>query len=655
MPFWWARRRKPWYTPWWKRRNRYKRRKYPWRRRRKRNRRFTRRRRRRRRRYKVRRKRKTIPIRQWQPDRILRCKIKGTGILVAGAQGNQYHCYTNVKGDYTQPKAPGGGSFATEIYSLAYLYKEWQAHRNIWTKSNDWTDLVRYQGCKFTFYRHATTDFIVSYERQGPFTLNVNTYPSIHPQNMLLNRHHKVIKSVAYNPTGKRAVTLKIGPPKQMTTKWFFQQDFADQHLLKLNAAAMNLPYSLYGPNTQSPNITITALNISFFKQHNWGQDKGNPYLPYQGFPTTKSVKFIDKNGRTVSPNPSNYAQSIDQKTGWFQPGVLQAVKVTDNDQTLHERPICLGRYNPIEDTGKGNRVWLTSIISDKSWQPSGDPELIIGELPLYMCFFGIWDYVVKKKGTSEFLKTSMFVIKSDFIKILTPTGQTVWPIVDLSFIQGKMPYDETPTEQDIKLWYPTAYKQQVIINTIVESGPYIPKYYNLPSSTWQLPFSYTFYFKWGGPQVSDQLVQDPKDQDKYPVPDNLTQAIQITNPLKQNCKGLLRSWDFRRGYVTSSALKRMRENLQTDSSLESDQSETPKKKKKITAEIPCQMQEEEDLQTCLLSLCEKDTFPDQTQDLQQLIYNQYKQQQDLKHNIFKLLKHLKSKQRQLQMNTGLL
>ena len=42
-----------------------------------------------------------------------------------------------------------------------------------------------------------------------------------------------------------------------------------------------------------------------------------------------------------------------------------------------------------------------------------------------------------------------MFVIKSDFIEILTPTAQTVWPVVDASFINGKMPYDETPTQQD--------------------------------------------------------------------------------------------------------------------------------------------------------------------------------------------------------------
>ncbi len=113
---------------------------------------YTRRRRRRRRKRKVRRKLQKITVKQWQPDSIVRCKIKGFGCLVAGAQGRQPYCYTNSKYEYPQPKAPGGGGFGAELFTLQYLYEEWVARKNIWTKSNDYKDLVRFTGVNFLLF-----------------------------------------------------------------------------------------------------------------------------------------------------------------------------------------------------------------------------------------------------------------------------------------------------------------------------------------------------------------------------------------------------------------------------------------------------------------------------------------------------------------------
>lgn len=655
MPFWWRRRRKPWYTTWRNRRFRRRRRR-PYQRRRRRYRRPVRRRRRRRRRYKVRRKLKKITIKQWQPDRIVKCKIRGFGYLVAGADGNQYHCYTNTKHEYTQPKAPGGGGFGCELFSLQYLYKEWTAHRNIWTKTNDYTDLVRYLGCRFTFFRHPEQDFIIAYDRQPPFDFTKDTYPDTHPLPMLLRKHKRVVKSIRYNPLGKKTVTLKIGPPKQMLTKWFFQKDFGPVNLLKLQGTVCNFGQSLYGPNTQSPCITIHALNTNFYKQHNWMDTSKQKYLPYPDFPITKRVIFYNGDKQTAEINagaPSfTYAVSVARTTGFFQPGILQATNVQCNG-TTHERPVTLGRYNPEEDTGVGNRVWLASTFNSKGWQPPGQQDILLGERPLFELLYGIWDYI-KAKYHQDYLISHMIVVKCDAIKLLTKTTQDIWPLLDLSFIQGKMPYDETPTTQDYSQWVPSMYKQQQVLNDIVESGPLIPKLTNLSNSTWNLPYMYTFYFKWGGEQLTETLIQDPEDQHKYNVPDTMFKTVQIIDPLKQEAQAMLRSWDFRRGFITTTALKRMRENLSTDESFQFDETEPQKKKKKITSEMQCHNQEEEDLQACLLSLCEKDTFPEEKKDLQQLIHQQYQQQQQLKRNIFKILIHLKKKQRALQVQTGL-
>ncbi len=78
-----------------------------------------------------------------------------------------------------------------------------------------------------------------------------------------------------------------------------------------------------------------------------------------------------------------------------------------------------------------------------------------------------------------------MFVIKSPYIKIIVGgTKQDTWPIIDFSFIQGKMPWDEELTVQQKAMWYPTCHKQIQTINAFVECGPFCPKYAYLPTST---------------------------------------------------------------------------------------------------------------------------------------------------------------------------
>nr|UHK05279.1 MAG: ORF1 [Torque teno midi virus] len=654
MPFWWNRRRKPWFGHWRnKRRARYKRRTY-WRRRR-RPRRFTRRRRRRRRRHKVRRKKPTISLKQWQPDSINKCKIIGYGTLVAGAEGNQFRCYTHQKFEYTQPKAPGGGGFGVEQFSLQYLYNEWLARKNVWTKSNDYKELCRYTGASFTFYRHKFIDFVIQYDRDPPFTLQKLTYTNAHPQNLLLSKRHRILLSESTNPKGKVKLKIKVKPPRKMSNKWFFQEDLAPHNLVKLTAAAVSFPYSLYGPNTQSPNITLYSLNINFYRNQNWQQDTGEkPYLPYAGFPST-GIMYKYKN-KDYTMNPANYKASINMTAGFWDPTWLQGSDYkTSTTQTFLYKPITVARYNPEDDSGVGNRVWLTSIISDHKWNPPQDNDLIMTEEPLYLAFWGFYDYIIKAKKTKEYMSTHMFVIKSKAIKLLTPnTTQELFPIVDLSFIQGKMPFDEQLTLQETQNWYPTVKKQIQTINAIVECGPYVPKLYNLPSSTWQLTYKYHFYFKWGGSYINDQLVHNPQDQGKYPVPNIVIPPVQISDPLKQTYQTMLRQWDYRRGFITSTALKRMHENIQTHEYLSTDDSETTPKKKKITSELQCHQEETEEMQTCLQELCKENTCQE-SQDLHQLIAQQQQQQEHLKHNLLKLLIEMKKKQRYYQLQTGLL
>lgn len=660
MPFWWRRRRKPWFGKW-----RYRRRRYiPKRRRRRRyKRRRTRRTNYRRRKHKVRRKKlQKITIKQWQPESITKCKIIGFSNLVLGAEGNQYLCWTSQQEDYTQPKAPGGGGFGCELISLEWLYKEWVKHNNIWTKSNRNKDLVRYTGCTFYFLRHPTTDFVFSYSLQAPFELTKLTYPDIQPQNLLLRKHKKIILSLMSKPTGKKFVKVKIKPPKQMSTKWFFQSQFYNYGLVQLQAAACNFRYPSISPKAQNQMVTIYYLDTNIFNIPNWAQAQTNAWRP-QGT-HSYSFKYKTKQGTTETlqmpptgtrePYKTLYETSISRDYGWWQPKVLNSYEVLVDNTLYANRCIYTGRYNPNEDTGQGNAVYLVSLLQSRWTAPADDRLVIVGQ-PLWMCLYGIYSYFQELLKDKYFNTHYMFVLRCPAIKTVTVAKQDFFPIVDWDFIAGVLPWEEYMSEKIKAAWYPQATFQTTTINALVESGPFMPKYSNMTDSTWELLYKYKFFFKWGGPQIHDEPIEDPEHQPHYDVPDTMHQAIQIGDPKKQTPASILHPWDFRRGIVTQTALKRMSENLETDTDFQSDDSASPKKRRKISKVLPITSQKEEKIKECLQALYQEETEEETPQNLQQLIQQQQQQQHKLKRNLLQLLTHLKQQQRYLSLQTGIL
>ncbi len=272
------------------------------------------------------------------------------------------------------------------------------------------------------------------------------------------------------------------------------------------------------------------------------------------------------------------------------------------------------------------------------------------------MGFYGLMDFILQDTKNKGVFLDHMFVVKCDALKpIRQATDQKYYPIVDRDFIFGKLPWDEYLDANSKKLWYPTAEKQVGIINDIVCTGPYVPKFYNKIDSTWELPYSYKFFFKWGGPQTTEKEVVDPSKLPSYDVPDRLKPAIQITNPAKQHAASYLHAWDIRRGIATKKALKRMSDNIETDSSFCPD-TEIPQKRKRVTNQLRPPQEEEEEIQDCLLSLCEENICQEpKEENLLDLIKQQQQQQQQLKYNILKLITHLKERQQMLQLQTGLL
>nr|QJQ71582.1 hypothetical protein [Torque teno midi virus] len=671
MPFWWRRRRRPWWGRWRNRRKPiYKRRKRKQRYRYRHRQPTRRRRRRRRRRGKVRRKRQTLTVKQWQPDKIVKCKIKGTTVLVLGAEGKQLVCYTNVKNANTPPKAPGGGGFGCEQFSLESLYTDFLFRRNIWTKSNILLDLCRYLGVQLIFYRHAETDFIVSYHRQPPFDISKEIYTMCHPVNLMLSRHKIIIPSKFTNPRGKLKIKKFVKPPKQMLNKWFFQEHFCKYPLLMIQAAACNLTYSNLGCCNTNQMVTFYYMNINFYSVASWTATRTDAYLPYSTFPTevyTWNKKQWDTQTSATDTQkftkPPLYAPSVNIKTGFFSPQMLQAVYLTsgkDKHSIVRNTPLNICRYNPNLDNGKKSKVWLVSTHT-ASWDPPPiDKTLVYEGFPLYMMLYGFLSYVQYIKKASDFFLGYVVALQSPALLPYSQPGaeRNIIVPLDSKMPQGKAPYDEDLTDYMKNNWFPTVYNQLDVLNTIVESGPLVPKYSQTKNSTWELDMFYKFYFKWGGPESPEPIITDPMLQATYEVPDTFQKTLQIVHPRSQKAGSLLQPWDIRRGYFTKTALKRMQQNLPTDSSIQSDTDQPVRKKKKTQTgpELSNPFEDQEEIQTCLLSLCEENTYqeiPEDPKQLHKLIKQQQEQQQELKYNILKIISDLKEKQNLLSLQTG--
>nr|UHK07506.1 MAG: ORF1 [Torque teno midi virus] len=666
MPFWWRRRRKFWWgksRPRW-RFQRYKRRTRRRRRRAPRRRAHKYARRRRRRRTKVRRKKPKIPLYQWQPDKIVKCKIKGVTTLVLGAEGKQLVCYTNVKQANTPPKAPGGGGFGCEQFSLDSLYSDYKLRKNVWTKSNIFLDLCRYLCVKCTFYRHPETDFIIAYHRQPPFDISKEIYAACHPQNMLLARHKMILLSKFSNPKGRIKKTKLIKPPKQMLNKWFFQEHFSHEPLLMIQATAANLNYSNLGCCNTNQMCTFFYINPGFYQLANWGATTTTGYVPYTTFPqqgvyTWNYKQWSEQKGGQAFTKPTSYNSSVNYETGFFCKQLLEAVQLTTTESTqtkLGMNPVNICRYNPTLDTGKGNAIWLVSSHSNTYKKPDRDKTLIFEGLPLYMLLYGYLSYVQKVKNVKDFLQNYTLCMQSPALFPYAQPGaemQTIIPVNE-NFIHGKAAYDETLTTTMKGYWTPNVYQQIQTLNTMVESGPYIPKYSQTKNSTWELDMFYTFYFKWGGPEQTDPPITDPALQGTYEVPDKLQQAVQIRDPGKIKAASILHPWDIRKGYFTTPALKRMSDNLSIDTTFQPDTEIIPTKRRRTGPELSTPQQEQEEIQACLQELFKKSTFQEETEeDIHKLIQQQHQQQQDLKWNILRVISEIKQSQNLLKLQTG--
>lgn len=184
-------------------------------------------------------------------------------LVVCGA-GNTQNNWIQRMFEIPGP-GPFGGNFSVSVWTLGVLYEQWLLHHNVWSRRNDDLDLVKYKYFKLRFWRHPDVDYVVSYDRNTPYRTQEYSHAMCHPLVLLLSRKKIVIPSYKTKPRGKPYKTAKIKPPRMLTHKFYFQQDFCNVPLFILRVSACRLGTPWINPKSISPCFTFYGLKNSVY------------------------------------------------------------------------------------------------------------------------------------------------------------------------------------------------------------------------------------------------------------------------------------------------------------------------------------------------------------------------------------------------------
>nr|UGV34134.1 MAG: ORF1 [TTV-like mini virus] len=593
----------PWYYP----RRRWRRRRWYWRRR-------TRPliRRRIRRKYRVRknfkRKLKKLPLMQWQPPSIKKCKITGLMPLVLVNKNRIGNNSVMYEQSIVPQDNPGGGGFSVVKLSLEALYSMHLQCQNWWTVSNDNMPLCRFIGMDVYLYQCEYTDFVFRYINTWPATSVKLTYPSCQPGMLMLMKHSVIIPSRQHRRKKKPYTKIHINPPAQLVNKWYFQQDLNATPLVVFHTAACSLDQYYIKRDAKSNNCTIKHLNTKmitnrnfytvpstgwyykttgtqtfyFYKTHQEVQLTTTTLKYEDVVPLTQTTKYYDGESSQSSHEPyTTYKQNPQKWAGnpfthhnllrddhWFISEYHPKKFFEDfNTQTatfnmtekkavwLTEDIILETRYNPLKDTGVHNSFFLLSNYEQKQdWEPPTDETKILQHLPLWLGLYGFVDYN-KKVPTYQKIDTNyMLAFRTD---ITIPKYNETFIPLGKSFLNGLSPYSLPRHPDDSNKWHPQVQYQQEAVNDILLTGPGAPK---LDTESEEIKIRYKCYFKWGGNPAPMITIDNPAHQATYPIPRNNNATTSLQNPTYPP-EYYLYSFDERDYQITKAAQARIKKD----------------------------------------------------------------------------------------------
>lgn len=559
--------------------------------------------RRRKRRYTVRKKLSKITVKQWQPRTIKKLKITGHYCLYQGTRDRTGNNFNQWIASIAPEKFPGGGLMSIIRFSLNSLYELHRKARNWWTTSNCKLPLIRYRGCRLTFYRSTNTDYISVYSTCGDMQADLQTYQSTQPSILYLNKHKVIMTCTDTNRNKKPYKRKFIKPPALFENKWYFQRDIAKLPLLMLITSATSLNRWYVDSKAESNTIGFISLNTDFFSYHNFKNfSLTTGYQPNATFTlwtthnnlTLKQTKYkhliylgntkdrfagLSLEQMTDTDPQKKVEEYFSKITNWGNPFFpayfhpeypnyyttiqpLQTIKekmktnydnVVENFTELQQDLFWNCRYNPENDLSH-NGTYITDVLTKRTWQDPAKTEHTTEGLPLWLQLNGLIDFHQKAQDIINLMTEHILVITSDYIS----PKHDYYVVIDPSFLAGHSPYTDITRPSDEQYWFPKLNFQQETINTIIRTGPAAPKL--PPDISTEAQVKYEFYFKLGGCPPPMDEVCDPNTRWKFPTPSNIISSTLLQSP-ETPIEWYLSSFDERRGFLTQKAAKRIKQD----------------------------------------------------------------------------------------------
>lgn len=619
---------------------------------------------------KLKRKLTKLTVKEYQPLKIRKLTIKG---IYPCFIANHYRLSNNLPQwiDSIAPQHfPGGGGFSILQFTLLGLYELFQKGTNWWTTTNCNLPLIRYNYCNLKFYRTQGFDYVVNIIRCFPMKSNDTMYMNTQPSIMMLNKKAIFVPCKESNRNRKNYVRVKVRPPAQMQTHWYFQQKLCNVPLLIILISACSLDRYYTSSTAKSTTIGFTSLNTTTFQYHNWKKPPTSGYVPQDKLafwglkagstdpPENAKVEELVYLGNTL---PLTQGKTIKDKTtietystdmnAWgniFDPEYLignNPIFSTNKSMTelknaltskLQNTIASTGlftirtipnlrqcRYNPLKDKGIGNKIFLVSITSDiNTWHEPTNPKLMRQDLPLWILTWGWLDWQKKLQEVHLIDNEYLTVIVSNYIEPF----MHFYVVLDDNFFNENptSPFSDTLSEGDTKNFHPKNAFQLKTLNEIACSGPGVIKL--PPDHSCEAHFKYDFHFKLGGCPAPMDTICNPSEQPIYPIPDTKQQTNSLQSP-GQAIQTYLYNFDERQGQLTKKATKRIKKDYESQKTL------LP-----ITGTAM-------DLQASPLQTSTRESTTSEEEEEDQDIFHQLKQlrkqQRGLRHRILQLIQNL--------------
>lgn len=582
-------------------------------------------------------------------------------------------------------RQPGGGGFSVIQLTLDNLFDSHEKCYNWWTQSNENYPLCKYLGCKIKCYQSENVDYVIKYQTSGPYKSNKLTYPSCQPSMLLMSSNKKIIPSTKTQKLRKPYKIIRVPPPPQLETKWYFTQDLAKQPLIILYTAATSLQHYYTGTNWDSNNISITYLNTTLINnRHFTKRDEPWPYkdlgtvrqyfwyyrglqhpansedlelkhlVPLQNIKDFVAGQSYEEYNPHGTPNKVNdYATHIMQLLGnpllneytttpenfyisnYSAREFVNAWKTNSTATKLSQ--LSLGStqmhmtrlQEPIVKTGrynpltdKGETTQMYLLSNNKPEKGWDPPNDDTLRLDGFPLWLNIWGFVDFQKRLQKLNNVDTEYMLVFKTRETFPRENNPIVPLDYNFLHDRSPYD---SGQRPLPYDETKWYPQIQFQTQSINTIAIcgPGTPKLqPRMSEEIKIKYQFDFKWGGAPAKMVTVENPTSQAVYPMPRNEYETPSLQGPT-QAFETVLYTFDQRNYQLTKSAIERISKDW-TLTNLLSSITEP-------TKEVPT----DQAFQTLLQ---EAQTEEEKEASLQSQLNQHRQQQRELKLRILKLI-----------------